>query len=83
MKKADVVKIRDSISPYTSAIRILFYCSNILENDKSFIIWDDDNEFVYSIRPNIDHYTQVQSPFVIMGAPYCEIVQIVGLYNNT
>lgn len=80
MTLSEVKELREKYKD-ASHLHIGFYAGNILENEKNFVIWDDDHEMVHGVRINNDHYTQMQSPFVIMSAPYVEICKIYGFFN--
>ena len=82
MIKADVVKFRDEACAGCKDIVVV--CDNmiIFSTNTSFVVWDDDNERVYSIRANTGQYTQDGVPMEILCTSY-ENIQYIKGYTTT
>ena len=47
-----------------------------------FIIWDDDNQIVYMIKPNIELDSELYAPFKILSFTYYYIESVTGIYSD-
>ena len=76
MLKEEVIKFRDEACKGSTNITVT--CDNMIiySNATEFLIWDDDNEHLYAIRANTDHYNQDDSPMEISCTKYDNIQYI-------
>ena len=82
MLKDDVIKFRDQACK--GANNLIVTCDNmfVYSNTSDFLIWDDDNECLYAIRANTDHYNQDQFPMEISCTSYENIQYIECNISN-
>lgn len=78
MLKEEVIKFRDEACK--GSLSIIVTCDNMIvySTATEFLIWDDDNEHLYAIRANTDHYNQDKAPIEISCTKYDNIQYIEG-----
>ena len=85
MEKAQIIKLRelykDTGYTITGDNIELFVNKPETKAAKEFILWDDTNEIVYSIRINHHYSTQKDYPVLIQAATY-DIIQYIGTSMN-
>ena len=81
MEKAQVIKLRELYkdSGYVITCDNMKIFTNKPESDDSleYVLWDDANEMVYSIRINHNHDTQRTQPVNILGTSY-DMIQFIS-----
>lgn len=83
METAQVKRIRDIFAKAKYAVSV--YCDNgiVIDEANQFVLWDDANECVYSIRSNLRNGMDMTgAPFQFVCTSY-ENIQYIQSFTNT
>lgn len=85
MEKSQLIKLRELYKHTGYTIKTdnaeIFSNKSETEEAKEFILWDDANELMYSIRINTHYDTQRKTPVAIMTTSY-EMIQFISSLSN-
>lgn len=55
---------------------------HFINSTDNFLIWDDENQLLHAISPNIEVPSQYYAPFRIRSFDYAIIERIIGIYSD-